>query len=161
MCNPKARGGLGFRNLKAFNLAMLAKQAWRILNNPSSLVARVIKARYFPTGNLLNAKLGSSPSYSWRSIHSSLEVIRQGTRWRVGNGKQIHIWEDRWLPTPSTYKVISPQIQNFEFPMVSSLIDPNTRWWKAEVLHATFLPFEVDTILRIPLSYNLPEDKLI
>ena len=79
----------------------------------------------------------------------------------MGNGKQIHIWEDRWLPTPSTYKVISPQIQNFEFPMVSSLIDPNTRWWKAEVLHATFLPFEVDTILRIPLSYNLPEDKLI
>ena len=64
MCNPKARGGLGFKNLKAFNLAMLAKQAWRILNNLSSLVARVLKARYFPTGNLLNAKLGSSPSYS-------------------------------------------------------------------------------------------------
>ena len=161
MCNPKARGGLRFRNLKTFNLAMLAKQAWRILNNPSSLVARVLKARYFPTGNLLNAKLGSSPSYSWRSIHSSLEVIRRGTRWRVGNGKQIHIWEDRWLPTPSTYKVISPQIQNFEFPMVSSLIDPVSRWWKVEVLHATFLPFEVETILKILLSYNLPEDKLI
>ena len=64
MCNPKARGGLGFRNLKAFNLTILAKRVWRILNNPSSLVARVIKARYFPTGNLLNAKLGSSPSYS-------------------------------------------------------------------------------------------------
>ena len=79
MCISKARGGLGFRNLKAFNLAMLAKQAWRILNNLSSLVARVLQARYFPTGNLLNAKLGSSPSYSWRSIHSNLEVIRQGT----------------------------------------------------------------------------------
>ena len=45
--------------------------------------------------------------------------------------------------------------------MISSLIDPNTIWWKAKVLHATFLPFEVDTILRIPLSYNLPEDKLL
>ena len=161
MCNPKARGGLGFRNLKAFNLAMLAKKAWRILNNPSSLVARVLKAKYFPTDNLLNAKLGSSPFYSWRSIHSSFEVIRWGTRWRVGNGKQIHIWKDRWLPTPSTYKVISPQIQNFEFPMVLSLIDPVSRWWKTEVLHATFLPFEVETILKISLSYNLPEDKLI
>ena len=80
ICNSKANGGLGFRNLKAFNLAMLAKQAWRILTNPSSLVAKVLKARYFPTGDVLNAKLGSSPSYSWRSIYSSLEIIRRGTQ---------------------------------------------------------------------------------
>ena len=45
--------------------------------------------------------------------------------------------------------------------MVSSLIDPVSRWWKAEVLRAIFLPFEVEIILKIPLSYNLPEDKLI
>ena len=146
---------------KAFNLAMLAKQVWRILTNPSSLVARVLKARYFPMGDILNAKLGSSPSYSWRSIHNSLEIIRRDTRWRMGNGKRIHIWEDRWLPTPSTYKVISPQNHNFEFPMVSSLIDPDTKWWKIEVLHSTFLPFEMETILKIPLSHNLLEDKLI
>ena len=69
MCYLKSRGGgLGFRNLQAFNLAMLAKQAWRILTNPSSLIARVLKARYFPTGDILSATLGSSPSYSWRSI---------------------------------------------------------------------------------------------
>ncbi|XP_023878442.1 uncharacterized protein LOC111990905 [Quercus suber] len=140
---------------------MLAKQAWRILTNSSSLVVRVLKARYFPTGNLLNAKLGSSLSYSWRSIHSNLEIIRCGTRWIVGNGKQIHIWEDRWLPTPSTYKAISPQNHNTEFPMVSSLVDLDTKWWKTDVLRSTFLPFEVEIILKIPLSHNLPEDKLI
>ena len=82
---------------------------WRILSNLDSLVARVLKARYFPSGDVLNVKLGASPSYSWRSIHDSLRVIQEGTRWRVGNGKLIHIWDDKWLPTPSTYKVISPQ----------------------------------------------------
>ena len=97
---------MGFRNFQAFNLTMLAKQAWRILTNLNSLVARVLKAKYFLIEDVLNAKLGASPSYSWGSIHSSLRVIKEGTRWRVRNGKLIHIWDDKWLPTPSTYKVI-------------------------------------------------------
>ena len=152
---------MGFQNLRAFNQDMLAKQVWRILSNPTSLVTRVLKWKCFPTGDVLNAKLGSLPSYSWRSIHSSLEVIKNGSRWRVGNGKLIHIWDDRWLPTPSTYKVISPPNGNPEFPMVSALIDPITKWWNVNLVRATFLPFEADTILRIPLTHSMPKDKII
>ena len=108
MCKPKLQGGMGFRNLQSFNLALLAKQAWRILTNPSSLAARILKAKYFPFCDILLANLGSNPSYTWRSIFNSLEVLHSGTRWRVGNGRLIHIWDDKWLPNPTTYKVISP-----------------------------------------------------
>ena len=45
--------------------------------------------------------------------------------------------------------------------MVSSLIDNDTKWWKVDVVRSIFLPFEANTILKIPLSYNLPEDSLI
>nr|XP_023927444.1 uncharacterized protein LOC112038818 [Quercus suber] len=45
--------------------------------------------------------------------------------------------------------------------MVSSLIDPMTRWWKLEIVRALFLPFKADIILKIPLSFNLPNNKLI
>lgn len=79
----------------------------------------------------------------------------------MGNGRLTHIWEDKWLPTPTTYKVISPPRTFDDFPRVSALIDHETRRWKVELIRAVFLPFEADTILNMPLSYNLPEDKLI
>ena len=47
MCKSKMNGGIGFRNLQAFNLAMLAKQGWRLISNPNSLVAQIYKARYY------------------------------------------------------------------------------------------------------------------
>ena len=49
----KMKGGLGYRDLHLFNLAMLARQAWRILQQPESLCARLLKARYWPNGDLL------------------------------------------------------------------------------------------------------------
>ena len=45
--------------------------------------------------------------------------------------------------------------------MVSALIDEDSKRWKVDALKALFLPFVVETILNIPLSYNLPKDKLI
>ncbi|XP_023873869.1 uncharacterized protein LOC111986467 [Quercus suber] len=161
MCKSKLFGGMGFLNLQAFNLALLAKQGWQILTNPTSLVAQVYKAKYFPYEDVLNSRVRSNPSYAWRSIHNSLRVLREGTRWRVGNGKRIHIWEDRWLPTPSTYKVVSPYSNFDNFPMVSSLIDEDTKWWKSDLVRPIFFPFEADSILKIPICYSLPNDQLI
>ena len=160
-CKSKLYGDMGFRNLQAFNLALLAKQGWQILTHPNSLVAQVYKAKYFTNDDILSSNIGSNPSYAWRSIHNSLQVLKEGTRWRVGNGKRIHIWEDRWLPTPTTYKVISPQKDFDNFPMVSSLLDEDTKWWKTDLVRSIFLPFEADSILKIPISYDLPKDQLI
>ena len=97
----------------------------------------------------------------WWSIYNSLEVIKRGARWRVGNGKMIHIWEDKWLPTLTTHKICSPQQDIGDFPMVSSLIDEDIRCWKVDKVKRQFLPFEAETILNIPLSYNLPKDSII
>ncbi|KAK6150929.1 hypothetical protein DH2020_015861 [Rehmannia glutinosa] len=55
MARWKNLGGLGFRLFKAFNLALLSKQARRILTNPSSLITRVYKAKYFENGEFLQA----------------------------------------------------------------------------------------------------------
>lgn len=120
-------------------------------------MARVYRAKYSPHDDILSAKLGSNLSYAWRSIHNSLKVIRKGTIWRVGNGKRIHIWEDKWLPIPTTHKVISTPRAFEDFPMVSSLVDENSKWWKSDLVNSLFLHFEANEILEIPLSHNLPK----
>lgn len=48
----------------AFNLAMLAKQVWRLLSEPDSLCARVLRARYYPNGKLLKARMKSGCLYT-------------------------------------------------------------------------------------------------
>ena len=65
----------------------------------------------------------------------------------MGNSRLIHIWEDKWLPTPTTYKVISPPRPFDDFPMVSALIDHETRW-KVELIQDVFLPFEADIVIQ-------------
>ena len=62
--SQKHKGGMGFRNLQAFSLAMLSKQAWRILTNPNSLITRIYKAKYFPYSDIMGAKLGCNTSYT-------------------------------------------------------------------------------------------------
>lgn len=62
MVAAKNKGGLGFRDLECFNEALLAKEAWRFLCNPSSMVARIMKEKYFRSLKLLDAKLGHGPS---------------------------------------------------------------------------------------------------
>ncbi|KAK6796397.1 hypothetical protein RDI58_004098 [Solanum bulbocastanum] len=43
LCEAKSQGGLGFRDLKLFNKALLAKLAWRILTQEDSLLHRMLK----------------------------------------------------------------------------------------------------------------------
>lgn len=90
-----------------------------------------------------------------------MEVVKRGTQWRVGNGNMIHIWGDKWLPTPTTYKIISPQLPYDDFSMVSTLIDRDTKRWNADLVRSIFLPFEANAVLNIPLSHNLPDGKII
>lgn len=71
MCGTKEAGGLGFRNFKDFNVLMLEKHGWRLINNENPLVTNCIKAKYYPNGDFLTAELGQNPSYMWRNIWSA------------------------------------------------------------------------------------------
>ena len=88
-------------------------------------------------------------------------IVQQGLRWSVGNGESIRVLGDRWLPSTSTHKVVSPKLFLQEDTRVNEFIDPDVAGWKGGALDVVFLPYEAELIKSIPISLQLPEDKLI
>jgi hypothetical protein len=99
MCIPKNEGGMGFRDLHCFNQAMLAKQCWRLLSDPDSLCAQILRAKYYRDGKILRAGPTKGASFTWQSIVTCLQTFKRGQIWRVvGDGSDINIWEDHSDP---------------------------------------------------------------
>ena len=112
MCVPKKKGGMGFRDLHSFNLAMLAKQCWRLLQRPDSMCAQVLKAKYYPNGDILSAGPKKGSSFTWQSIVAGTQTFKRGCIWRVGSGSHINIWDDPWIPASESRKIITPKRRN-------------------------------------------------
>jgi hypothetical protein len=85
LTKPKTEGGLGFRDPYGFNLAMLARQGWRMLTTPDSLCACVLKAKYYPNTSILEAVAQPVISYLWRSILKCVTLLKEGLIWRIGD----------------------------------------------------------------------------
>jgi hypothetical protein len=87
MCVPKSNRGMGFRDVHCFNLALLAKQCWRLLAEPDSLCARLLRAKYFPDVDLLNCSLKKGSSYTWQSLWSGSDfqkrIYMESGRWHT------------------------------------------------------------------------------
>ena len=58
LCTQKKEGGMGFHDLHSFNLAILSKQAWRLIHDTNSLFYKVYKAQYFPNSSFMMENRG-------------------------------------------------------------------------------------------------------
>ncbi|KAG7588319.1 Ribonuclease H domain [Arabidopsis suecica] len=149
ICKSKTQGGLGFRDIGHFNQALLAKQAWRLLDVPTSLLARVFKARYYPQKPFLDATTGYRPSYAWRSIIFGKELLEKGLMKAIGNGQSTSVWIDKWL-----FDGVPRSPMNKESLMdislkVSSLITIHGEW-NSPLLNELFPPCDVNHIRSFP-----------
>ena len=66
LTRPKPLGGMGFRDLRFFNLAMLGKQGWRLIEHPDSLYVWVLKGRYYHDSEFQT---------SWQQQEGNMPVI--------------------------------------------------------------------------------------
>jgi len=100
----KECGGLGVRRLREFNLALLGKWCWRLLEDRGSFWYRVLVARYGEEAGRLEVG-GRSGSSWWREIAKIRdgEVGDEGGWFGarvsrvLGDGKNTFFWFDNWI----------------------------------------------------------------
>ncbi|CAL5418073.1 unnamed protein product [Camellia sinensis] len=161
MTNPKSVGGMGLRDFKDFNLALLAKQGWRLLSNPDSYWARMYKGLYFPHSSFLQAAKGSNASWAWNSLLKGRELIQAGIRWQVQSGQQIRLWEDPWIPSLKGFKLLSAKPPTCDVLTVADVIDQVHKSWHLDPLLHCLSPAEVAAISVIPIAMEGRDDSVI
>lgn len=160
LTRPKFAGGLGFRDLQSFNDALLAKIGWRLIKEPTSLLAQVLLGKYARDSSFLECTLSSSPSHGWRSIIEGRDLIRKGVGWVVGNGEKIRIWQDPWLSYVTPTAPIGPYSPAASSLRVSELLCPLSNTWDIPQIRL-HLPQYEEMILKIVTSTTPVEDALV
>ncbi|XP_048608961.1 uncharacterized protein LOC125584486 [Brassica napus] len=152
VCLPKEEGGIGFCLIHEFNLALLAKQLWRLVQYPDSLVARVLRGRYYRLSSPLSATSTSIPSYVWTSIISARKLLLLGIRQKIHSGYEVKVWEDPWIPTTPARParpvapVMNPNMR------VSDLINQDLKEWNVELLEDYVHPVDIPLICSMAIS---------
>ena len=152
LCLSKDLGGLGFKDIELFNQALLAKQAWRLLNFPNSLLARLLKSRYFPHGDFLKAVTGVKPSLGWKSILHGRVLVEKGISRRIGDGKSSFVWTDPWMEDEDG-SMRAPWRKNYFFDSmlkVKDIISADGNHWNYDKLQELFYPQDIKQILKFP-----------
>ncbi|KAL6269322.1 hypothetical protein ACE6H2_026233 [Prunus campanulata] len=159
---PKLEGGMGFRNLHDFNLALLAKQSWRLLTEQNSFWALIMKSRYFPACNFLKASKGARASWAWASMLEGREVIIRGSQRQILNGTRVRLWIDKWFPVSPDGRLhpINDELAD-ENVFVSEIINPITKSWDLSNLEGRISYQDARRIKAMPMGGTCESDRLV
>ena len=122
ICLQMENGGLGVKSLKEFNISLLGKWVWRLLDEREILWNVVLRAKYGEEAG--RVRFGFPSGSVW---WCTLNQIRLGVgfvdnRWmldnivrRVGNGQSTLFWVDPWLdncPLERSYSRLYQLVDN-------------------------------------------------
>ena len=152
MCAPREEVGIGFRMIHEFNLALLAKQLWRLVQFPDSLVSRVLRGKYYRLSSPLWIGTTDTPSYVWTSIIAARKLLRLGIKSKVHSGYEINVWEDLWIPsTPARPARTRAPVVNLRMT-VSSLINHVSKDWDVRLLEQYAAQDDIPMIMSLAMS---------
>ncbi|KAM6586956.1 hypothetical protein CsatA_009561 [Cannabis sativa] len=104
------------KSLVHHNQVMIAKQAWHVFSKPNSLLATVLKAKYFKHTGFLEAGLGHSPSFTWSSLLWERDLLKKRLMWKPPSNKVNFFIDENGLWNRAKLA------HYFDDPIVSSIL---------------------------------------
>ena len=109
VCLPKDKGGLGIKDLRTFNTALLGKWRWDIFHRQKEPWAKVLISKYGAWRALEEGSRGCNDSTWWRDLITVQQQqqnvpLKRQTEWKVGRGDKFRFWEDHWINTELSLK---------------------------------------------------------
>ncbi|XP_074360800.1 uncharacterized protein LOC141701055 [Apium graveolens] len=133
------------------NILNAAKHAWRLINNTNPLVTNTMKVRYYLDTDFLEAVLGASPSFMWHYIMASQELVKQGCKRKIGDGKNTRVWQISWLPCVDNGFFTSEFHNELKDIVVHNLMDEGHQGWDEDILKDLCKDRDREMIQQIPI----------
>lgn len=143
---PKGMGGLGFRDIQAFNRALLGKISWRIITKPDCLLARILVGKYCSNSSFLTIHAATSSSHGWKGILRGRDVLLNHLGKEIGDGEATSVWKDSWIKPDTKMKPYGPVLAQDQDLLVSDLLSRETKEWNK---------IKIDKLLPEPSSHIL------
>ncbi|GAY69209.1 hypothetical protein CUMW_270170 [Citrus unshiu] len=105
------------------------------------------------------SKLTNNSSYILRSLLWGRKILKIGSRWLVGEGKDILVYYHNWIPRPCTFRPASPHTLPSD-TTVATLLKENGGW-NEELIRTHFLPVDTAAILKILVPTMPLRDELL
>ncbi|CAH1434531.1 unnamed protein product [Lactuca virosa] len=109
VCKPVDNGGLGLRNLRAWNKAILSRRIWMIVSNSESLWVKWININILKGRSFWDVEKNNDMSWSWRNLIRLRSKFRNHFVHKIGNGASTFMWYDDWHQLGAFSHVLSPR----------------------------------------------------
>ncbi|WZZ81989.1 hypothetical protein YC2023_102561 [Brassica napus] len=160
LTEPKSSGGLGIRDVHDFNVALLAKLAWRIYTRSECLLACLLLGKYCHSTSFHLVQCPSSTSHGWRSVLIGRDLIVSKLGKAIGNGASTKIWRDTWMSPIVPVKPFGPTRECDQGLVVADLLSLDSSHWIKSKVEEIF-PDVAHHIMRIVPSSMGSEDSFI
>nr|GFA47568.1 RNA-directed DNA polymerase, eukaryota, reverse transcriptase zinc-binding domain protein [Tanacetum cinerariifolium]GFA47591.1 RNA-directed DNA polymerase, eukaryota, reverse transcriptase zinc-binding domain protein [Tanacetum cinerariifolium] len=96
LCKLKDQGGLGLKNLGILNEVLMIKHLWNVAIKKDTLWVKWIMVERLKGRSIWEVQSDCNSSVGWKNILSLRDKTREHVLWKIGNGRSVNVWHDRW-----------------------------------------------------------------